>query len=224
MSDYPKTDEDWVNLAECIVTKIDYPSPEEVGELSVEATTTIFSWYKGAERQTIVARRDAARKRMIELGVQAGCLQARQLPELGHPDPMKQYALYDTSTSKTTILAIQDELRLDGHYGYIDESGGVYALYIEVPQERERAEYEEVLDRISQPLTQPEEQLRRPFPSTDGDWIDLAEDIKDKLARVASPDYYTATHQLGIILTLEEGNPEDAKRWLVEKAGELGIS
>ncbi len=59
-------------------------------------------------------------------------------------------------------------------------------------------------------------------PKTYGDWVDLAEDIKEKVGE-GSPDYYEATHQLGIISELEEGSPGEAKRWLTRKAGDLGI-
>jgi len=65
--------------------------------------------------------------------------------------------------------------------------------------------------------------LGRPFPQTYMDWVNLAEDIKDRVGEDL-PDYYEANRQLGIISTLEEGNPEEAKRWLTEKAGELGIT
>lgn len=54
-------------------------------------------------------------------------------------------------------------------------------------------------------------------------WVNLTEDIKDKISE-EDPDYYETTHQLGIVATLEEGNPEEAKRWLMQKAGELGIT
>ncbi len=63
----------------------------------------------------------------------------------------------------------------------------------------------------------------RSFPKTDADWINLAEDIKDKVGE-NSPDYYEANQQLGAIIGLEGGNLGYAKDWLVRKAGELNIS
>lgn len=61
----------------------------------------------------------------------------------------------------------------------------------------------------------------RLFPQTYGDWVNLAEDIKDK---VDTPEYAEINSKLGIIGGFEEGDAEEAKRWLIEKARELGIS
>jgi len=60
----------------------------------------------------------------------------------------------------------------------------------------------------------------RPFPKTYGDWVDLAESIKDK---ADIPVYTETSYKLGIILGNIDGDAEDAKRWLIKKAGELGI-
>ncbi len=59
---------------------------------------------------------------------------------------------------------------------------------------------------------------RRPSPKTYGDWVSLAEDIKAK-----DPDlsYLVNNHLLQISDNTCEA--EEAKRWLVSKAGELGI-
>lgn len=91
-------------------------------------------------------------------------------------------------------------------------------------QARDRAE--EFLERVSQPL---DIEQKRPFPKTYSDWVDLAEDIKAKY-----PDdpvmRATANYSLSQILAEEQrsegwsaGAATEAKRWLVEKAGELGI-
>lgn len=61
--------------------------------------------------------------------------------------------------------------------------------------------------------------LGRPFPKTFGDWVDLAEAIKEK-DQSLSPD---VNENLGYIFTEDPAQSEDAKRWLVGKAGELGI-
>jgi len=74
MPDYPKTDEGWVRLAECIVARHSSVSPELVGEITVGATQTIFSWYKGDERTRALADRQYSRDRLMELGKEAGCL------------------------------------------------------------------------------------------------------------------------------------------------------
>lgn len=62
--------------------------------------------------------------------------------------------------------------------------------------------------------------LERPVPQTYGDWVNLAESIK-----TATPDLdtqYTTNLHLQEI-AIEGPNQDAAKRWLVEKAGELGI-
>ena len=70
---------------------------------------------------------------------------------------------------------------------------------------------------------------KRSFPQTYGDWVDLAESIKtrytdDPVGRAV------VNYSLGIIAregetmpVLEEGEVDDAKRWLTEEAGRLGI-
>ena len=63
---------------------------------------------------------------------------------------------------------------------------------------------------------------KRQVPTTYGEWTELAEDIKDRYP-LDSPERAEVNFQLGILLELEEGRPDDAKRWLVGKAGELGI-
>lgn len=65
----------------------------------------------------------------------------------------------------------------------------------------------------------------RPFPKTYGEWVNLAEDIKERRPddplTVASVNY-----NLSLIAHEEEMTPADvdeAKRWLVDRATELGI-
>ena len=60
----------------------------------------------------------------------------------------------------------------------------------------------------------------RPFPQTYGDWVDLSSSIKEKTPVGA---HATVNNLLQII---HEGGPEaeEAKRWLVKKAGELSIT
>jgi len=167
--DYPKTDDDWERLGECIVEKDPGISPEVLGGLTVDATATIFSWYRGElQRGKALANRQYARDRLIELGRATGCLEELDVEELRRR------------------------------------------------QTRERAE--EVLERVSQPLDI--EQLR-PFPKTYGDWVDLAENIKERIpddpATIATVNYQLNTIAVG------ESGVEEAKRWLLNKAGELGI-
>lgn len=68
----------------------------------------------------------------------------------------------------------------------------------------------------------PDEQVPgRLFPQTYSDWVNLAEDIKDKY-----PDdpvmRASVNYQLDIVLRAE-GGEDVAKRWLAERAGELGL-
>lgn len=167
--DYPRTDDDWVNLAECIVMKNPNVSPERVGKLTVEATATIFSWYHGEERRKALAERQYARDDLMQLARDAGCASVR-----------------------------------------------------------ERAE--EVLERISEPLTP-----GRPFPQTYSDWVNLAEDIKEKypddpvmrasvnfsLQQIAEEEQYQRPpdEQAEAARAANE-----AKRWFVERAREQGIA
>lgn len=91
--DYPITDDDWVKLAECIVTKDIGVLPEAIGSLTVEATATIFSWYRGEERSEALGKRANARHDLTEYGRRAGCLEAPEpsfadytaMEEMGHP-------------------------------------------------------------------------------------------------------------------------------------------
>lgn len=62
----------------------------------------------------------------------------------------------------------------------------------------------------------------RPFPQTYGDWVNLGMDIKEK-----SPDITTVAEVNKALISIAEDKPgvaEDAMRYLVQKAGELGIS
>lgn len=62
----------------------------------------------------------------------------------------------------------------------------------------------------------------RPFPRTDTEWEDLGFDIEARL-----PDYpdvrYSVRDAVAIATGKREGDPDEAKRWLVRKAGELGV-
>jgi len=61
----------------------------------------------------------------------------------------------------------------------------------------------------------------RPFPKTYADWVDLALDIKKK-----APELSTEVNEC-LMAIIGEGtgrDVDDAKRWLVRRAGELGIT
>lgn len=61
-------------------------------------------------------------------------------------------------------------------------------------------------------------QVGRPFPKTYGDWVNLAEDIKEVEPNIS----WEVNTRLGHIAS-ESEEAEGSKRWLVQKAGELGI-
>ncbi len=60
--------------------------------------------------------------------------------------------------------------------------------------------------------------LDRPVPQVYGDWVNLAEDMKTKDPNLASKVNYN----LGLIQRDLPG-ADEAKRWLTQKASELGI-
>lgn len=64
-------------------------------------------------------------------------------------------------------------------------------------------------------------ELHRPFPETYGDWVSLAEDIKQKMPEES---WYIVNELLQTISKEEGPVVDEAKRWLMNKAGELGIS
>lgn len=60
----------------------------------------------------------------------------------------------------------------------------------------------------------------RPFPQTYNDWVGLAYDIKEKDKKI---DTWTKVHECLNSIAFDEPDIDDAKRWLVNKANELGI-
>ena len=65
-----------------------------------------------------------------------------------------------------------------------------------------------------------------PFPQTYGDWVDITEKIKHTNPLDTDLAHVTNFH-LSVIGGMEPGmkpvDVDESKRWLVEKAGELGI-
>lgn len=61
----------------------------------------------------------------------------------------------------------------------------------------------------------------RLFPKTYGDWVNIAEDIKEKL----KGDMEAITYVNHLLQDISGNTPqsEEAKRWLTKKAGELGV-
>ncbi len=77
-----------------------------------------------------------------------------------------------------------------------------------------------ILDSISKPLTLKKSSL--PFPQTYGDWVELGVSIKEK---VGIGDFETTTAVNNHLNSIYYSSPgtEESKRWLMQKAGELGI-
>ena len=72
-----------------------------------------------------------------------------------------------------------------------------------------------VFDRMGQPL-----KIDTPFPETYGDWVDIAEKIKERM-----PEEGVKTIVNSLLQEISEGGPvgEEAKRWLLKKADDLEI-
>lgn len=114
----------------------------------------------------------------------------------------------------------------DGHYNeFKDRLSAIHeeasaALAIEAFQRLVSADLEKNIPRVAG---------KRSFPQTYGDWVDLAEDIK---AKDPSPETSSQANMMlnTIISEAREpgreppGDVDTAKRWLVQKADELGIS
>lgn len=62
----------------------------------------------------------------------------------------------------------------------------------------------------------------RAFPQTDREWEDLGYDIEAKLPGIGT-EIYSVRDAVAIATGKREGDADEAKRWLVRKAGELGI-
>lgn len=65
------------------------------------------------------------------------------------------------------------------------------------------------------------EESHRPFPKTTTEWEDLGYDIEAKLPDIGGR--YSIRDAVAIATGKKEGNADEAKRWLVRKAGELGV-
>jgi len=145
--------------------------------------------------------------------------------------------MHDTARILKGMAA--DELRhkemLEGMY-YNPEKGYFTPPELEAVKQREKEGFYEMLpgETVEEHVQRMEYELghihpsqykggSRLFPQTYGDWINLAEDIK-KHYPPGSMDVDETNFELGVIGGLEEENPEDAKRWLMEKARKLGIS
>jgi len=253
--DYPKTDDDWVRRAECIVTKQMGVLPEAIGSLTVEATATIFSWYRGEERSNALSRRADARHDLIEYGRRAGCLEEREelkmrgkmieVP-LGREEQhywevtnMATGEILQKITPYRTIAEAVNEAQfsMDTEYSYFKGNHLVIKIFDKSPDERAGLTFEpeytesywiegaqkQVSETIRRPLYA--EPASRPFPKTYGDWVDLGESIKEK-AGINDFETMAVVNNMLFNIHEEDQDPigaQDAKRWLTEKAQEMGI-
>lgn len=252
--DYPRTDDDWEKLAECIVTRHPSVSPEHVGKLTVDATATIFSWYKGEERSKALNERQYARDRLIELGSQAGCVRSfgMDVEELRRRQACDRAEEVLDRISQPLDFSGPYEFKLwDWSVGEIYESTGRYSTpEIAVSGAKDMIESDDFkrdhlkpyergyqikvtdgrgieipgYDEWYKPRWMLEQQ--RPFPQTYGDWVSLGVDIKEK----AGIDDFQTTAVVNFHLSQiaeEEKFPAEAnwsKQMLVTKAGQLGIT
>lgn len=75
--------------------------------------------------------------------------------------------------------------------------------------------------QISTAHLQPSTVGKRRFPQTYDDWVSLAYDIKEKDKKI---DTWAKVYECLNSIAFDEPDIDDAKRWLVDKAGELGIT
>lgn len=240
---YPKTDEEWEQLAECIVTKHPSVSPEYVGGLTVDATQTIFSWYKGEDRRRALDKRQRARDDLMELAKEARCISGVGSVRACYYWEATNMAIGEIAQSSTEreslTAAVQDARNtLDKDFRHWKNNHVVIKVFTQSPGERYGLTYEPVhtesfwvseyrpsefiggVGYVGQRVRYGmyETPSSRPFPQTYGDWVNLAEDIKAKDPSVA---FMVNAALEDISNETEYADPQ--KRWLVNKAGELGI-
>ena len=236
--DYPRTDEEWEKLAECIVTKDAEVPPERVGALTVDATATIFSWYIGGERTKALSNRQYARDVLVRLAKEAGCLEEHE--EIKMSGKMMEVPLggeeqhYWEVTNMVTGQVLQEDVyqrtiaeavheaqfAMDTKYTYFGDNHLVIKIFDRRPFDRTgltiEPEYtvsywvEGAARRGDEVLDRISQTLTpdRPVPQTYGDWVNLGVDIKEK---VGIDDFFTTGQvntHLGHIYREEELDPE----------------
>lgn len=101
-----------------------------------------------------------------------------------------------------------------GHY-----SVGRILRDISKDEQRHSLALEQVVKQLSYIAALPEAELKRPFPQTYDDWADLGIDIQAEDPTIADEVYTRLNH-----IYTKTPEAEDAKRWLIQKAGELGVT
>jgi len=76
-----------------------------------------------------------------------------------------------------------------------------------------------IADRLSYTSGLPEAELKRPFPQVYDEWADLGIDIGAKDPSITDEVQTVLTH-----IYAKTPSADEAKRWLIQKAGELGVT
>ena len=251
--DYPKTDDDWVKLAEWIVHNNPEVLPEHIGALTVDATATIFTWYSSDERASKIRTRQFAREELLSYARQYGGLPEREELRMGErmvevPLGREEQHYWEVTNMVTgevlqegvpyrtiTEASIDAKRTMNTLYPYFEDNHLVIKIFDKSPDERagltfepERTEsyWREGPAKSAQDvLDRISQPLDRPFPQVYGDWVNLGESIKEK----AGIDNFATTAEVNEHLYhiyKEEEDPETAqvsKMWLTRKAQELGV-
>ncbi len=90
----------------------------------------------------------------------------------------------------------------------------------QVSSSYDQLDIDTVTKRITEALGE-RESSSRPFPKTYGDWVDLAMSIKEKDTTLGNAAWVNMALQH---ISDEDTDAEDSKRWLVDKAKEVGVT
>lgn len=117
----------------------------------------------------------------------------------------------DATASYRAFAGVADSL---GHH-----SVGIMLREIAEDEARHRVRLEQAVRALSALWAHGSTELPRLFPKTYGDWADLGMDIKEKDSSLSGEVNDALTKIYG-----EAPDADGAKRWLVGKAGELGVT
>jgi len=117
----------------------------------------------------------------------------------------------DATASYRAFAGVADRL---GYY-----SVGVMLREIAEDEARHRVRLEQTVRTLSALWAPGSTEFNRPFPQTYGDWADLGTDIKEK-----DPGFSDEVNDALTRIYEEAPGADEAKRWLVGRADELGIT
>jgi len=117
---------------------------------------------------------------------------------------------------------IEKITRLHEHIKRMREGG-----FMPTPQPRPE-DYRTTGDIEYPPIMHEQEPAHRPIPYTDAEWVDLGYDIEAKIPNRTQMQSNEIRHQVAVATYNTEGDAEvgdadDAKRWLLAKANEVGV-